>query len=112
MIERLISNGVSVNYRTSLLRGDTALTAAVRQRSVEVVDLLLKAGADPNVRDAQGFSPLYLALASPSDAGPIIKNLIRAGADVESVSKMAHELAKNDPNRAAFEEAVSERTGK
>jgi ankyrin repeat protein len=48
---------------------DTALTAAVKARSLEAVDLLLGAGADPNFLLDSGEAPLeVLAAAEPRDA--------------------------------------------
>ena len=110
-VKRLIHDGADVNYRTKRsLRGDTALTAAVRQRNTAVVDYLLQSGADPNVGDSQDFSPLYLALASPGDAGSIVKSLILAGANTDSVKATAQQLGDNDPNKSAYVEAVREKT--
>lgn len=57
--------------------GCTALHLAMaRGLQVEVASVLLKAGADPNARDALGRTPLYYALAAP----PLMCNLA-AGTD-------------------------------
>lgn len=110
-VKAMVSGGVDVNYRAKALRGDTALTAAVRQRNTEVVRYLLSAGADPNLPDSQQFSPLYIALASPGDASLVVKALIEAGALTEPVKAIAQEMRGTDPNKKAFDEATRQLEG-
>jgi truncated hemoglobin YjbI len=51
-----------------------------------VVESLLRLGADPNIRDSGGHTPLYrVANECGSDAGPtIVRALVDAGADVNA----------------------------
>jgi hypothetical protein len=42
--------------------GRTALSVAAAEGQLEVVNLLLEAGADPNVKDRRGNTPLYDAV--------------------------------------------------
>ncbi len=62
--------------------GTSLLHWAVSRRREDVLPWLLGAGADPNLRDARGRSPLWLATMS----GPahVLRTLIAAGGDVNS----------------------------
>lgn len=74
LIEFLLNAGVSVNEQTIL--GETALLVAVQRRNVKNVRVLLEYGADPNVVDSIGHSPLFWA----HDNEKIKELLIDAGA--------------------------------
>jgi hypothetical protein len=66
--------------------GRTLLHYAAGAGRLEVVAALLGRGADPDVKDATGHTPLYRAANEcASEAGPeIVKALVRAGADVNA----------------------------
>jgi uncharacterized protein len=64
---------------TTLPDGTSALHWAVRTNAGEIVDLLLRAGADVRAADRYGLTPLYLACANADTA--MIKKLLDAGAD-------------------------------
>jgi uncharacterized protein len=72
---------VDLNARAS--DGTTALHWMVRADELEVVDLLLKAGADVKAADRYGITPLALACAN--DNLPMVLRLLDAGADPNSV---------------------------
>ncbi len=72
----LIQAGADVNVAES--DGDTALWVATTESSDEVVEALLKKGADPNVL-VKNQRPLHIAAANGRDA--TIKVLLRYGAD-------------------------------
>jgi ankyrin repeat protein len=65
--------------------GTRPLHWAVRADEVEVVDLLLKAGADAAARNRLGLTPLYLAAVNGN--GPMIRRLIDHGADPNHVER-------------------------
>lgn len=70
----LLSRGAAVD-RTST--GATALHAAVQVDAREAMQLLLDAGADPNARDVDGWTPLFFA-----QSREVIALLRKHGADV------------------------------
>lgn len=59
--------------------GATALHWAVYRSDKEMVDLLLRAGANPKAANREGSTPLWLA--SINGDAPIIEALLKAGAD-------------------------------
>lgn len=64
----LLDQGVNPNDRSP--KGHSALTTAIRENRPELVELLLKRGADPHVRGENW--PLCMAVAKP----PILKRLL------------------------------------
>ncbi len=77
-----IRNDRSLSTRRS--GGKTILHYACGAGCVEVVELLLHLGTDPNVEDRGEHPPLYcLANECASNAGPaLVRMLVQAGADV------------------------------
>ena len=99
-----------------------ALHFAAGGARLELVRLLLKAGADANRRDpATGRTPLHAAVgAAPADDAPeVVRVLIEAGADVNATTHdgataldMSHVAAarhrRNDAGRATGNDALAE----
>lgn len=78
----LVAAGADVNAPwkregVDMARGTTALHTAARDNRPELIEALLKAGGDPNVRDRDGFTPLHYA-ASRSEI--VARQLLAAGA--------------------------------
>ena len=71
---------------TGRFSGKNILHFAAGAGCVEVVTLLLRFGADPNLRDRGGHTPLYrLANECGWETGPkLVRALVQAGADVNS----------------------------
>ena len=102
MMELLISHGAEVNAR-SINRdyqrhvtaegrpknldtgGLTPLLYAARENCIACVDVLLKHGADIDLPDPDGVSPLVLAIMNAN--WDLAKKLIEAGADVDQWDK-------------------------
>jgi len=61
--------------------GDTALHAATFKGRLDVVKYLLSKGADPNVANKTGSTPLHKLVLSRYDQMPILKTLLKYDAD-------------------------------
>lgn len=61
----LLENNASANAQTRCGRA-TPLHRAAMQGRISIVELLLKFGANPNLRDADGYTALHKALTSRS----------------------------------------------
>lgn len=93
-IDALLSHGAHVNHRAK--NGDTALLCQSRVMAEEagafpVINQLLAAGANPNVMDSEGYSPLMYAILKTNSfadyALSAVNVLIAHGADVNLASK-------------------------
>ena len=72
-------------HKLRMADGDTALHRAIGLAQFEVVFDLLARGADPNLDDGAGWTPLHCAAScKESDATEIIKILIDAGTHVNA----------------------------
>ena len=76
-VEALLHRGVDPDATE---RGFTGTHAAAHRGDCAVVDLLLRAGADANIRDDFGLTPL--STASRGGHLNVVKALIRGGADI------------------------------
>lgn len=96
IVRILAENGADVNARSAELifsgiqqggvQGDfpngglTSLHHAARENGIETVNVLLSLGADPNILDPQGISPLRVA--ATNENLDLAKVLIEGGADI------------------------------
>ena len=85
-LKDFLSRGVDINIRSS---GEdiTPLTCAVDNYQTAVVRFLLEQGADPNIRDLFGWSPLMYASAGGQIE--VARMLLEEGADpnIEDLNK-------------------------
>lgn len=58
---------------------NTTLMAAVNRKDLDVIQLLLSAGADPNIQDSDGIAPLVIATWKRSPK--MVLSLLSAGAN-------------------------------
>lgn len=85
LLDHGAANGI--NQRKKLGK-DTPLIKAVKARSHEAVDMLLAAGADPNIEDSQAFTALHAA-AKNNDTRMIYILAVKGHADINKVSNPA-----------------------
>ena len=90
MVEILIDNGADVNRLDDLLN-EAPLHVAVERKMYRVVEMLLAKGADPNLKDRNGNTPLHFAVSYGLDLydtkkgiRDIMELLIKNGADVNA----------------------------
>lgn len=99
LLARMIANGQSAlldyvhealtldpRLRDARYAGRTLLHVAAGQGDLNTVDLLLSLGADPNVRDGGGHTPLY-AVGNEcriARGAEVVRALVRAGANVNA----------------------------
>lgn len=87
-VEQLLDAGVNPNCGQNFGIGTPLCAAAFHhsQKHLEVMELLLEKGADPNLQTKDGWTPLMkLAIAPPTGKGEVvemIRLLLKAGADV------------------------------
>lgn len=90
VIQALLASGADVNVKD--INGFTPLIGAAATGKMEIVDVLLKHGADPNARSYDVRAPVYgrgkvsaLILASISGFADIVQILMDHGANVNAV---------------------------
>ena len=59
-LKEFINNKVDINYQTE--KGDTALILASYYGNIEIVKLLIKAGANKDITDRWGFTAIDYAI--------------------------------------------------
>lgn len=80
-VAALLDSGVSVNARSS--DGSYALNNAAVENHIGILSLLLDRGADPNVQNSQGDTPLICATKYAGGREETVKILIEAGTNLE-----------------------------
>jgi hypothetical protein len=68
--------------------GTTMMHAAARIGYCEVIKALLDAGADVDMRDEDGKTPLFASLDAGLSSGSTTKLLLESGADIESTDQL------------------------
>ncbi|OAA56948.1 Ankyrin repeat-containing domain protein [Niveomyces insectorum RCEF 264] len=100
LLELLVARGAKVNFETARTK-TTPLMLAIRTKRPDVVTLLLQAGADVDVADHRGHTPLFLAACasgggggSSNDTGlAMLADVLAAGPSVNDGS--LHVAARN-----------------
>ena len=82
--ERLLASLQNIqNINFCDKRKETYLHMACRAHNVEVINILLEQGADPNARDINGFPPVIAALGMRHEKNPeILQIMLNAGLDI------------------------------
>ena len=81
-LQALLEKGVDINAHEHE-SGDTALLAAIDKGQWAAAEFLLKQRPDLGLEDANGQSPLYLAVSRGDPALPMVNLLLKAGALVD-----------------------------
>lgn len=82
-VKEILAKGVDVNGFDEM--GRTALLTAAQKRYISIVQLLLEAGADPNLGDDErDQTPLMVAIGASEQSRSICSLLIAAGANVNA----------------------------
>src|SRR5687767_8583699 len=84
-VRSMIKEGPRDAVNASDTDGTRPLHFAVRADELDVVDLLLRAGADPKVENRLGVTPLLLAAQNGNAA--MIRRLLDAGANANQVDR-------------------------
>ena len=97
----------NINWKTQDALGNTALLAAVKEKDVEKIDLLIAAGAEVNVANYEGVTTLMVA-ATQNDARTV-QLLLEHGADPRLKNNKgltALDLARTPETRQLIRKAV------
>ena len=106
----LLESGVDVNARTS--DNSYALNRAAVYNQAEMVRLLLDRGADPNVQNSEGDTPLICATKYAAGHAATVKLLVEGGTDLmikDKDGKTALDYAKAKGQQEAI--TLLEQTG-
>ena len=84
-VEFLISNGVDINHQSK--DGRTPLILCIEFGMHRLIPKMLELGANPNIADEKGQTPIHYAAQNPNSIFTII-SLLEAGADINAKSKL------------------------
>ena len=107
-LEKILSiPAVSENINARNKKGETVLLLAVKQSCTLMVDLLLKADADPTIPDGDGNTPLMEVLSGFFDVDSQMEddrqtNIVRRLLSLDAVKDPAHLNAENQKGETAF----------
>jgi ankyrin repeat protein len=109
-VKALIKQGRSINEHESKVKfGWTPLIAAIYQDNTNVVRYLIESGADLNLGDKNGETPLMWAMARGDEHVEVVKDLIAHGVDVLATNAngaTALSYASSDPPKPKILEVV------
>lgn len=92
VVELLKKAGVNINAQDESNNGDTALICLMMFQYYRSAKALIQSGADVNISNQYGYTPLYWAIGSQNY--PMMEMLIDAGADLDK-----HIIALNVTHR-------------
>ena len=73
------------NINQKNIGGATALHIATRQNNPQIIQILISAGADINIQDNEGWTPLMRAANAANNSG--VRQLLDAGAKIDELNK-------------------------
>lgn len=87
VVDFLLSRKADPNAQTSSSYGGvTPLILAIGQGDLEITKKLLDAGANPNIADAEGRTPLIAAEIRKELNIPLLETMLNSGADIHAIS--------------------------
>ena len=96
-LKALLDKGIDVDVKTQY--GATALMFATDKGNLEVVNLLLEKGANPNINDTfYGSSPFLLSFSKGNIE--IIKSMLNHGADISTETPLIYASYSDNPEVA------------
>jgi ankyrin repeat protein len=114
IVALLLARGADARARSK--SGDTALMDAATRGDVVAANLLLDKGAEVNVADHRGYTPLLLAAQYDGDAPELIRLLLARGADLaasaegETALSLAAKRGESAVTKLLRENAAAART--
>jgi ankyrin repeat protein len=102
-VSALLASGVDINARTS--NGSYALNNAAVENQVEVMRMLIDSGANPNIQNSQGDTPLFCVSKYAGGKAGTVKMLVEPGTDLaikDDEGKTAFDYAKTKDQRPAI----------
>ncbi|CAK7225041.1 hypothetical protein SCUCBS95973_005726 [Sporothrix curviconia] len=105
LIELLLERGSKVNFETPLSMA-TPLMLAIESKRPDLVQALIRAGAEVDVADYAGNTPLFLAVRAGGDMGiAMMSTLLESGAELSRNDGSLH-MAAQDLNLKAIKMLV------
>jgi ankyrin repeat protein len=89
LLKWLLDEGAHIDHQDQI--GYSALHFAAQERNVETANFLLGMGANPNLQDIHGNSPLWTAIFNaklPTQEQGVVTALLKYGADPELTNKV------------------------
>jgi ankyrin repeat protein len=112
MIDKGVDPNLATTWFPSVRNGQiaqlklVALDRAANFGPVEMVRDLLKAGANVNVQDSRGLTPLMFAVSAENQNAEIVRTLIAAGADVK-IRSVTGETALDWAEKFGYPEVIT-----
>jgi ankyrin repeat protein len=114
VIALLLAHGADVHARSKT--GETALMETAIRGDVAATKLLLDKGADVNIADHRGYTPLLLAAQYDGDSPELVRLLLARGADLnataegETALSLAAKRGETEVTKVLREAAAAART--
>lgn len=83
-VKELVRSGINVNMRQDISGSSPLMVACAREGTDEIIEYLLDNGAEVNVKDRKGYTPLMWAAENSMEA---VNMLIARGAEVKAVAE-------------------------
>ena len=102
-IQWLIENGANINYQDRI--GYSVLHFIGQNQMIELAKFFLEKGADPNLQDIHGNTPLWTAVFNSKETKEIVRLLLRYHADPNIENK--HGKTPGIMYRTFYKEEIS-----